>query len=216
MVAALLGMLAEMARYTAAFPMPHERPEDALRRVRPVLVVLLDESLDAARSDLFFAHAASHRIGLALFGDGAGAPALAARALQRGIPWLEVPADLEAFQRTLTQAATSRWWRSAADRRQETRGPRTSSATERAEDGTLVYLDTDGHRWLVYDRRGTDRRGGDRRSSGSTASVTDTQSGLRIFVRDDGESRRCELDRDEVADHTPAALARQLARATPG
>ena len=55
MVAALVGLLLDPDQFDPAFPLPRERPEDALSRVRPPLVLVLDCDLDAARSDLFFA-----------------------------------------------------------------------------------------------------------------------------------------------------------------
>lgn len=213
LIAALLGMLAEMAQYNPIFPEPDERPADALRRVRPLLVVLLEGSLEAAQSDLFFAQAAKRRVGVALFGRRGGAPALASLALRRGIPWLEVPTDPEQFRRLLDSAATSDWWRRGPERRRTRSERRTMPGTERAPDGTLVYHDQDGVRWFVYDRRSAERRRGERREGEGDAAAPARD--VRLFVREDGETRRCVLDEEEeLEDLTPAVLARQLARAT--
>ncbi|HEU4641184.1 MAG TPA: hypothetical protein VFS44_01930 [Gemmatimonadaceae bacterium] len=215
LIAALLGMLAEMAHYDPIFPAPDERPEDALLRVRPLLVVLLEGSLDAARSDLFFAQAAKRRVGVALFGRRGSAPTLAPLAEARGIPWLEVPTDAAQFRRVLETAATSGWWRRGGDRRRAPAGRREEPATERAPDGTLVYLDPEGCRWLVYDRRGGERRQGERRGTpepGEHESAA-AEPDVRMFVSERGEVWRCALATGELEDRTVGALARQLARA---
>lgn len=207
LVGALLGMLAEVAQYAPAFPEPHERPEDALARVRPLVVVLLDGSLEAARSDLFFALAAKRRVGIVIFDAHGHAPELAALALRRGIPWLEMPSNAAALRRVLDAAVSSRWWRGDGERRQAQRRQRATPGAERGPDGRLVYLDGEGRRWFVYDRRAGDRRRGERREEHEWEST-------RIFVRDDGESRSCVVNERELDDVTPSALGGQLARAT--
>lgn len=198
LVAALVGMLVELVGFVPAFAEAGERPEEALRRVRPLLVVLLDAQLDAARSDLFFAQAAKRKVGLAVFGPTGSERQLAAIARQRGVPWVEVPASSEAFADLLERAAAAQWWRSGADRR---RAPAVSPSS----DGGFVFVDQDGRRWQVYDRRGAQRRRGD------------PLVVQRTFVDEDGAQWDVSLAPDEIdpdAPPTVAALERQIARAT--
>jgi hypothetical protein len=210
MLAALLGMLAELVDYTPAFPIPGERPEDALARVRPLLVIVLDGTLDSARSDLFFAQAAKRRVGIVLFGGREQATTVAALAQARGVQWFEAPIGVADFQRVLGAAASSDWWKGGGERRgaQPRREP--APATDQTPDGTLVFLDRDGRRWLVYDRRGSDRRQGERRADDR---VQAPEPDRRLFVNESGETWECTLTDGEVDERSPAALERQLARA---
>ncbi|HEX6536835.1 MAG TPA: hypothetical protein VF041_19770 [Gemmatimonadaceae bacterium] len=208
LIAALLGMLAEMAQYDPIFPEPNERPEDALLRVRPPLVVLLEGTLEATRSDLFFAQAAKRRVGIALFGGRGSASVLAPIAVPHGIPWVELPTDPAEFRRVLDAAAESSWWRRGAERRRATRERRATQGEVRPPDGTPVYLDRDGARWFVYDRRSGERRRRERRG-GPVA----PEPAVRYFVREDGETRSCTVEDGELTDFTQAGLARQFARA---
>src|SRR5438067_3156493 len=66
-LAALIGMLLELEDYKPVFAEPGERPEDAIRRLRPPLIVMLDSELDAANSDLFYARAAAAGARVVLF-----------------------------------------------------------------------------------------------------------------------------------------------------
>jgi CheY-like chemotaxis protein len=162
-VAALLGMLLDLIGYRPAFADDGERPEEALRRVRPVFVVLLDQEMEAAASDVFFARAAQHKVGLAVFGPRARSDRLAELAHERGVPWFEVPLDLESLVRAVEMAAASDWWRRRPDRRSGAPAEGTEARTERDADGRLVFVDPEGRRWSVYDRRRTvDRRGAGR------------------------------------------------------
>lgn len=191
-------MLVELVGRVPAFARAGEQPENAVRRVRPLLVVLLDAELDAARSDLFFARAARRHVGLAVFGDGGSVHRLGAIARERGVPWLDVSATPTAFADLLERAAATQWWRSGADRRQQ-------PAVDRDPDGTLVFVDRNGERWRVYDRRGTQRR------------REEEPSVRRTFVGESGETRECALGRRERHDSgipTAAALERQMDRAT--
>lgn len=215
MLAALLGMLVEMAHHTAAYPEPGERPEDAVARVRPLLVVLLDGALDSARSDLFFAQAARRRVGVALFGAKQGATALSALARARRIPWFEAPIGLAEFRRVLDEAGSSEWWRDGEDRRGARPRRQSTPRAERTEDGTLVFLDRHGARWLVYDRRGADRRRGQRRGEQrGVVRARTPEPDRRVFVNEAGETWECALMAGEIERRTPTALERQLARAT--
>lgn len=199
MTGALLGMLVELAEFEPVFPTPDERPEDALARMRPILVVMVDAQVDAYRSDLFVVRAQHAGVGVAVFGVSQKADA-EEWARQHGLPYLELPADAEAFGRMLDQAVR-------LDRRARLSGDRrTMAKTERAIDGTLVFQDGEGHRWYIYDRRS----GEDRRASSAGAGL------YRVFVREDGMSVRYALGADELGDTSPATLERQLARATAG
>jgi hypothetical protein len=171
---ALLAMLVELADLEPVFVEPDERPENALVRMRPILVVIVDGQVEAYRSDLFLARAQNHGVGVAAFGLSAK-DETADWARQRGLPYLELPTDAEAFGRTLDQAVRlERRARPVGDRRAVSR-------TERAIDGTLVYRDGAGRRWYVYDRRS----GEDRRAVGSDGVV------YRLFVREDGVKLGC-------------------------
>lgn len=208
--AALLGLAAEQAGFAPAFAEAGERPEEALARVRPLFVVLVEADLEAARSDVFFALAARRRVGLAILRRPGSESPLAAWAVERDVPVFRMPTDVDQFARVVEAASASAWWRSGRDRR---RSPR----TERAADGTLVYVDRAGARWQVYDRRAGERRRptGDERSAPAKHGA-----GLpeRIFVGAGGMAWCCALGADEDTDAhgapTPHQLEQQLARAT--
>ncbi len=211
MVAALLGMLLDLIGYRPAFAETGERPEEALRRVRPVFVVLLDQEMEAAASDVFFARAAQHKVGLAVFGPRAGGDRLAELARRRGVPWFEVPLDLESLVRAVEKAAASSWWRRRPERRSGARVDGTAPRTERNVDGRLVFVDPEGRRWSVYDRRHTvDRRGAGRPIL------------HRFFVNESGEAWAVPLtgavDGEDAASAdgvpSPQELQRQLERAS--
>src|SRR5256885_1985747 len=68
-LAALIGMLLELEDYDPVFAEPGERPEDAIRRLRPPLIVMLDGEIDAASSDLFYARAAASGARVVLFSE---------------------------------------------------------------------------------------------------------------------------------------------------
>jgi hypothetical protein len=203
MAAAFLGMFVELARYSPAFPHAGERPEDAVARVRPLAVVLLDGALDAAQSDLFFATAARARCGLAIFSAPNAAharPAVAPQAVARGVPVFAFPSTVADVERMLTQARATQWWSRAAERRQ----PPTTPHVEPAGDDALVYHDRNGRRWNVYDRRGGDRR---RPTAGAPLE--------RVFVSESGDVWTCHLAAGEAGSRQPDDLEAQLARAVP-
>src|SRR6185503_14626024 len=114
MIAALLGMLVELVGYRPVFAADDERPEDAMRRVRPTLVVLVDGTLDVIRSDLFFARAAQHRCALAIFGPEDRRQELAATAEARGITWFTLPLEGPELRRHIEAAARTEWWSNPA------------------------------------------------------------------------------------------------------
>lgn len=197
MTGALLGMLVELAQLEAVFADPSERPEDALNRHVPLLVIIADGQIDAFKSDLFLARAQHRGIGVVVFGQPTH-PGTAVWAAERGLPYLELPTDAEAFGRILDQATRM-------DRRSRLSGDRRNSArTERGVDGTLIFHAESGERWYVYDRRA-----GERRRSGHETSPSD----YRAFINQEGVELRVPLDPDEFRDKTPETLSRQLARA---
>jgi hypothetical protein len=216
LAAALLALLLELESYTPVFAAPDERPEEAVARLRPLLIVLADFAAIEARSDLFLARLARARIGVAFFAAANGGE-LRRWARARGVPWVELPADADTLRRVLSDAAAS-----AGDRRRgENRRPR----TQIRDDGSLLFMDASGRRWTVLDRRGRERRGGQRRGEeAATPAATDTPDldtagqddagDYRSFVADDGEERRCALSGREFDEESPAALARQLEMAT--
>lgn len=195
MTAALVGWYVELARLEPAFAAPGERPEDALSRVKPLLVILIDAECQDAISDLFAARAMKREIGLALFSGSGEEGAARAWALRHELPFFKLPVDLEEFGRVLDRSArAAREERRLGDRRH---GP----AIDRAVDGTLVLYDAQGRPWYVYDRRASERRA-------SSASAP-----YRAFVSPDGTELRALLDEAEFAAREPEALAAQLARA---
>jgi hypothetical protein len=197
MTGALLGMLVELAQLEPVFAEPSERPEDALNRHVPLLVIIADGQIDAFKSDLFLARAQHRGIGVVVFGEPKH-QATSAWASERGLPYLELPTDAEVFGRILDQA-------SRTDRRSRLSGDRRNNAhTERGVDGTLIFHAETGERWYVYDRRA-----GERRRSDQSASATD----YRAFINQDGVELRVPLEPEEFRDKSPATLSRQLARA---
>lgn len=197
MTGALLGMLVELSQLEPVFADPAERPEDALARHLPLLVIITDGDIDTFKSDLFIARAQHRGIGVVVFGrapsDGAGE-----WAKERGLPYLELPTDSEAFGRILDQATRQ-------DRRSRLVGDRRRPPhTERGADGTLILQAESGERWYVYDRRG----GGERRGAGQQPPES-----YRLFVNQDGVERRVALEPHEFMEKTPDALQQQLARA---
>lgn len=198
MTAALVGWYVELAKLEPAFAAPGEHPEEALARVKPMLVVLIDGEFEEALSDLLAARAAKRGVGIALFGGGSPDADDTARiwAERHHIHFFRLPVDLESFGRVLDQAArTGQAERRGGDRRH-------APAVDLALDGTLVVFDSAGKPWYVYDRRGGDRR-------------LDAEAGrpYRSFISPDGLERRLELNDVEFAAREPTALVAQLARA---
>lgn len=195
MTGALLGMLVELSQLEPVFADLNERPEEALTRHLPLLVIIADGDVDSFRSDLFLARAHHRGVGVVVFGlsNRGETPSWAS---QRGLPYLELPTDAEAFGRVLDQATRQ-------DRRSRLAGDRRSpSYTERGVDGTLIFQAESGERWYVYDRRAGERRG-----AGSAG------HSHRAFVNQEGTELRVALEPHEFTDKTPETLQRQLARA---
>ena len=179
-------MLLELNIYEPAFPRPDESPEEAVRRVRPVLLVLLDGALDAAASDVFHARAKGSPV--ILFGTAETLPKVRALASERGLRWFMMPVARASLMRIIRDTVVSRP-RSGRDRRRPT--------ARQAPDGTLIYRDREGGEWRVYDRRAGERRG----------------TGYRAFVNGAGEEWRYELTSKDKKEKSAAALERQLAAA---
>lgn len=196
MTAALVGWYVELAKLEPAFAAPGERPEDAMSRIKPLLIVLIDVESRDAISDLFAARALRREIGLAVFSGSTDDGAERSWATRHDLPYFRLPVDLEAFGRILDRAARgARDDRRVADRRKE-------PTTERAVDGTLLFVDAGGKSWYVYDRRGADRRG-----------QASRDSAYRSFVSAEGIERRAILTDPEFDLRQPGDLAAQLGRA---
>jgi hypothetical protein len=196
MTAALVGWYVELAKLEPTFAAPGEHPDEALARIRPVLVVLIDAELSDAISDLLVVRAARKGAGLALFTGRSHDEPVRAWAERRGVPFFKLPIDLEAFGRMLDQAA-----RKVAGEPVLTDAP----TTETAVDGTLVLREPTGQLWYVYDRR----------SSNRTLRAPSESGDYRAFVEWDGTERRCRLSTEDAASRDPDALVAQLARSIP-
>lgn len=199
LVAALLGMMLELEQFEPAFAQPGEGPEDALARLRPLLVILLDGDLEAARSDLFFARAARRGVRVILFSPPGSEGDVEALAEGRSVGWFTLPIDRSTLARLIGDGSPRT--RSGGDRRVE--------GTSWAADGTLIYDDASGRRWYVYDRRA-----GDRRAGASAAPGQEAKGDYRAFVSGSGEEWRIPFDGSARLEITATALGEQLARAT--
>jgi hypothetical protein len=192
LVAALVGILLELEKYEPAFARPDEAPEQALRRTRPVLVLLLDGAFDEANSDVF--HARLKGVPLVLFAAPSAEAEVRAIANTRGIPWFTMPVDRQTLARVVREAVAAGATRSGHERRQP--------SARRAPDGTLIFRDRHGSEWHVYDRRTRDRR-----------SYSGAQNGYRAFVNHEGHEWVYEIAPHEAAENSVDALERQLASA---
>ena len=105
-IAALIGMLLEMEDFEPVFARPDERPEDALSRLRPPLVIVIDGELDAARSDLFFARAAAARARVVLFSEPLAADDVRAAPRARRLPYFAMPVDRVTLGQILASATS--------------------------------------------------------------------------------------------------------------
>lgn len=114
MVAALVGLLLDPDRFEPLFPSAGERLEDALARVRPPLVLVLDCDIDAARSDLFHARATKARAIVVLFGPPGSRERVVELAQLRGVPCVHLPTDraalTEAIQTAIVNAMSAGVW----------------------------------------------------------------------------------------------------------
>ena len=92
-IAALIGLLLELEDYEPVFAEPDERYDDAIRRVRAPLVVILDGESDEARSDIFHARAAQSGARVVLFSEPVGAAEVREAARTRRLPFFAMPVD---------------------------------------------------------------------------------------------------------------------------
>jgi DNA-binding NtrC family response regulator len=103
-IAALIGMLLEMEDFEPVFAEPEERPEDALNRLRPPLVIVIDGELEVARSDLFFARAAAAHARVVLFSEPLAADEVRAAARARRCAYFAMPVDRATLGQVLASA----------------------------------------------------------------------------------------------------------------
>ena len=92
-IAALIGLLLELEDYEPFFAEPDERYDDAIRRVRAPLVVILDGESDEARSDIFHARAAQDGARVVLFSEPVAAAEVRDAARTRRLPFFAMPVD---------------------------------------------------------------------------------------------------------------------------
>ena len=192
LLAALLGGLAELAHFQAAFPRPGESPEASLMRVRPVAALLVDGEHPAA-DDLMVARARRRGIAVLMFGP---APVVGARrewAGEQGVALFALPDEIPALVGELERLREP-------DPKAKQRVASRRAHTERDQDGTLIF-DDGRTRWSVYDRRAQDRRNNHKVD--------------RQFVDERGAVLHCDVSEDEAASISVDLLSRQLARAVP-
>ena len=103
-LAALVGMLLEMEDYEPVFPEPGERPEEAIDRLRPPMVIVLDGEMDVARSDLFFARCEQQRMRVVLFNEPVAADAVRAVARARRCEFFSMPVERQELGAVLARA----------------------------------------------------------------------------------------------------------------
>ena len=197
-VAALVGILVEQSGRPAVFAEADEQPAAAVRRLRPVAVIVIDAEIPAAASDLLFALASRAKVGVVVFGSEGQARRVAEIAARRAIPWVILPDDADRLTGAIDAAIDPATRSRSSDRRQ----PAEASV---APDGTHILRDIAGRRWMVYDRRGTS----DRREAGANG----PDGADRVFVAENGETRHCAVSRVELADRSASALEAQLDRA---
>lgn len=96
-------MLMELDGYATDFAQPGERPEDAIARLRPPLVICADGALPEVGSDLFLARAAK-RGPVVLFAAPDLAESVREIAKRHGFPFVELPVDRGTLGRVLEEA----------------------------------------------------------------------------------------------------------------
>src|SRR4051794_21764566 len=104
-IAALVGMLVEMAGRTPVFADLGQTPSDAVLRTRPLAVALVDASLGAAESDIFFAVTDRHGLSTVVFGSERDARSIAEIAAARSIPWFTLPPTADELAKALAVAS---------------------------------------------------------------------------------------------------------------
>lgn len=189
--AALIGSLVEAVRLRAAFVGPEERPEDALVRVRPLAVILLEADGEGSKSDLFVARARRGGVQLILFGRAAEIDARMSWADEHRIPAFALPEEIDALQAALEGLVRPL-------ERRPRMGERRAAIVTTGQADRLVFEDHVGRRWTVYDRRTTDRRG-DRVE--------------RKFISETGIVHHCIIGAGDADLVSVASLSRQLEQA---
>jgi DNA-binding NtrC family response regulator len=96
-IAALVGLLLELEDYEPVFAEPGEQPAEAIRRLRPPLIVVLDGQLPEARSDLFFARCAQDGASVCLFSEPVAAEEVRAVARARRLAFFAMPVERDAL-----------------------------------------------------------------------------------------------------------------------
>ena len=96
-------MLMELDGYAIDFAQPGERPEDAIARLHPPLVICADGALPELGSDLFLARAAK-RGRVVLFAAPEVADRVREVAERHGFPFFELPVDRHTLGRALEEA----------------------------------------------------------------------------------------------------------------
>ena len=187
-IAALVGLQLEVIGREPVFADVGESPTEAIQRVRPVMVVMIDVALEAAQSDLFFAIASRRGVGIVVFGADHYGRQIAEIAAARRVPWFVMPPDLADLSVAMDAALGKVEQPRFTERRAEPRATVTP-------DGAHLLHDASGGRWMVYDRRGGAPGGPPRH---------------RVFVNTSGVTRVYALQRDEEAQASAAALQRQL------
>ena len=101
--AAMIGALAETLGYVSRFPLPGETPRDALRRLKPRLV-LVDCEHDSACSEAFFGPARMMGAQVVLIGSNRSEAQLGNVAERFSLTALRLPADAATVERVLGAA----------------------------------------------------------------------------------------------------------------
>ena len=193
--AALIGGLVEAVRLRAAFVGPEERREDALVRVRPLAVILLEANGEGSESDLFVARARRSGVQLVLFGRADEIDERMSWADEHGIPAFALPEEINALQAALEGLVRP------LERRPRMGERRSAAIVTTGQADRLVFEDDAGRRWTVYDRRTTDRRG-DRVE--------------RKFISETGAVHHCFIGASDADIVSVASLSRQLEQALRG
>lgn len=203
-LAALVGMLVELAGRAPVFPTADEPPSDAIRRLSPLAVILIDAEADAARSDMFFAVAARSQIGVVVFGSEREARRVAEVAASRRIPWITLPPEVDRLRHAIRFAAERGRPRERAPRERTPRQAERRQVPDavRAPDGTNIFRDGFGRHWMIFDRRAAR----DRRADG------DRETADLVFVAEDGETRHCIIATSDLEHASARDLEAQLGR----
>ena len=103
LIAALLGALLETHGYKATFPDDEERPREALRRVRPG-VVLVDCEHEVACTEAFFGPATMTGARVIMFSASQSREEVSKFAEQFGFDWFILPGDISGFAQVMRAA----------------------------------------------------------------------------------------------------------------